>query len=166
MATNFKLFPQEFWKDSIDNSADTLMGILYKFIFNLPVSSSSSSSLYTEEVTMAKELLLLSCKMWKPNTPNGNSKKETDENWFNTFNNTNISINWLFVNFPLGKASSYKLTVKVMFRSHDPRRVKLEYFKLGHLHDDVILLLRPESLSFFLLYLNLVIPARFKQQKS
>ena len=56
------------------------MGILYKFIFNLPVSSSSSSSLYTEEVTMAKELLLLSCKMWKPNTPNGNSKKETDEN--------------------------------------------------------------------------------------
>ena len=53
-----------------------------------------------------------------------------------------------------------------MFRSHDLRRVKLEYFQLGHLHDGVILLLRPESLSFFLLYLNLVILARFKQQKS
>ena len=58
----------------------TVLGILNKFIFNLPVSSSSSSSLYAEEVTMAKELLLLSWKMWKPNTPNGNSKKETDEN--------------------------------------------------------------------------------------
>ena len=35
------------------------MGILYKFIFNLLLSSSSSSSsLYAEEVTMAKELLL------------------------------------------------------------------------------------------------------------
>ena len=101
----------------------------------------------------------------------GNRTRQTatqrkKQNWFNTFNNKNISINWLFVNFPLGKASSYKLTVKVMFRSHDPRRVKLEYFQLGHLHDGVILLLRPESLSFFLLYLNLVIPARFKQQKS
>ena len=68
--------------------------------------------------------------------------------------------------FPSGKASSYKLTVKVMFRSHDPRSMKLEYLELGHLHNGVILLLRPESLSFFLLYLNLVIPARFKQQKS
>ena len=143
------------------------MGILYKFIFNLLLSSSSSSSsLYSEEVTMAKELLLLSWKMRKQNSPNGNSKKETDENWFNTFNNTNISINWLFVNIPLGKASSYKLTVKLMFRSHDPRSMKLEYLELGHLHDGVILLLWPESLSFFLLYLNLVIPARFKQQKS
>ena len=27
---------------------------------------------------MAKELSLLSWKMWKPNTPNGNSKKETE----------------------------------------------------------------------------------------
>ena len=53
-----------------------------------------------------------------------------------------------------------------MFRSPDPRRMKLEYLELGHLHDGVILLLRPESLSFFLLYLNLVIPARLKQQKS
>ena len=101
----------------------------------------------------------------------GNRTRQTatqrkKQNWFNTFNNKNISINWLFVNFPLGKASSYKLTVKVMFRSHDPRRMKLEYLEWGHLHNGVILLLRPESLSFFLLYLNLVIPARFKQQKS
>ena len=34
--------------------------------------------------------------------------------------------------------------------------------KIGHLQDGVILLLRPESFSFFFLYLNLVIPARFK----
>ena len=33
---------------------------------------------------------------------------------------------------------------------------------LGHMHDDVILLLRPESFSFFLSYLNFVIPVRFK----
>ena len=33
---------------------------------------------------------------------------------------------------------------------------------IGHLHDGVILLLRPESFSFFLSYLNLVIPVRFK----
>ena len=32
----------------------------------------------------------------------------------------------------------------------------------GHLHDGVILLLRPESFSFFLSNLNLVIPARLK----
>ena len=102
MARNFKLFAKDIQKDSFDNSANTLMGVLYKFIFNLLLSSSSSSSsLYAEEVTMAKELLLLSWTMWKPNTPNGNSKKETDENWFDTFNNTNISINWLFVIFPL-----------------------------------------------------------------
>ena len=52
-----------------------------------------------------------------------------------------------------------------MFRSHDPRRVKLKYLELGHLQYGVILLIRPESLLFFLLYLNSVIPARFKQQK-
>ena len=34
-------------------------------------------------------------------------------------------------------------------------------FAIGHLHDGVILLLGPESLSFFFSYLNLVIPARF-----
>ena len=34
--------------------------------------------------------------------------------------------------------------------------------KIGHLHDDVILLLRPESFSFFLSYFNLVIPVRFR----
>ena len=33
---------------------------------------------------------------------------------------------------------------------------------LGHLHDGVILLQRPESFSFFLSYLNFVIPVRFK----
>ena len=33
---------------------------------------------------------------------------------------------------------------------------------IGHLHDGVILLLRPESFSFFYTCLNLVIPARFK----
>ena len=37
---------------------------------------------------------------------------------------------------------------------------------LFHLHDGVILLLRPESFSFFFSYLNLVIPGRFKWQKS
>ena len=31
-----------------------------------------------------------------------------------------------------------------------------------HLHDGVILLLRPESCSFFLSYLNFVIPVRFE----
>ena len=30
---------------------------------------------------------------------------------------------------------------------------------IGHLHDDVFLLLRPEFISFFLSYLNLVIQA-------
>ena len=37
--------------------------------------------------------------------------------------------------------------------------------KIGQLHDDVILLPRPQSFSFFLSYLNLVTPARFKGQK-
>ena len=32
---------------------------------------------------------------------------------------------------------------------------------IGHLHDGVILPLRPESFSFFLSYLNFVIPVRF-----
>ena len=36
---------------------------------------------------------------------------------------------------------------------------------MRHLHDGVILLLRPESFTFFLSYLNLVIPARFTKQK-
>ena len=36
---------------------------------------------------------------------------------------------------------------------------------IGHLHDGVILLLRPESFSFFLSYSNLVIPARFQWRK-
>ena len=34
---------------------------------------------------------------------------------------------------------------------------------IGHLHDGVILLLRPEFFSFFFSYLNLVIPVRFKE---
>ena len=42
----------------------------------------------------------------------------------------------------------------------------LSILAIGHLHDGVILLLRPESFSFFLSYLNLVIPVRVKQQKS
>ena len=33
---------------------------------------------------------------------------------------------------------------------------------LDNLHDGLILLLRPESFTFFLSYLNLVIPARIK----
>ena len=33
---------------------------------------------------------------------------------------------------------------------------------IGRLHDGVILLLRPESFSFFLSYFNLVIPVRFE----
>ena len=36
---------------------------------------------------------------------------------------------------------------------------------MRHLHDGDILLLRPESFTFFLSYLNLVIPARFTKQK-
>ena len=36
---------------------------------------------------------------------------------------------------------------------------------MGHLHDDVSLLLRPEFISFFLSYLNLVVPVRFKKRK-
>ena len=39
-------------------------------------------------------------------------------------------------------------------------------FPIDHLHNGVILLLRPESFSFFFSYLNFVIPARFKWQKS
>ena len=35
---------------------------------------------------------------------------------------------------------------------------------IGHLHDGVILLLRPESFTFFLSYLNLEFPARIKWQ--
>ena len=42
----------------------------------------------------------------------------------------------------------------------------LSILTIGHLHDGVILLLRPESFSFFLSNLNLVIPVRVKQQKS
>ena len=42
----------------------------------------------------------------------------------------------------------------------------LRILAIGHLHDGIILLLRPESFSFFLSYLNLVIPVRVKQQKS
>ena len=33
---------------------------------------------------------------------------------------------------------------------------------IGHLHDDVILLVRPESFSFLLSYFNFVIPVRFR----
>ena len=33
---------------------------------------------------------------------------------------------------------------------------------IGHLHDGVTLLVRPESFTFFLSYLNFVIPARIK----
>ena len=36
---------------------------------------------------------------------------------------------------------------------------------MGHLHDDVLLLLRPEFTSFSLSYLNLEVPVRFKYQK-
>ena len=36
---------------------------------------------------------------------------------------------------------------------------------MGHLHDEVLLLLRPEFTSFFLSYLNLEVPVRFKYQK-
>ena len=36
---------------------------------------------------------------------------------------------------------------------------------IGPLHDGIILLLWPESFSFFLSYLNLVIPVRFQWQK-
>ena len=35
-------------------------------------------------------------------------------------------------------------------------------FEIGHLHDGAILLLRPQSFSFFLSHSNLVIPARFE----
>ena len=36
---------------------------------------------------------------------------------------------------------------------------------MRHLHDGVILLLRPESFTFFLSYLLMAIPARFTKQK-
>ena len=32
---------------------------------------------------------------------------------------------------------------------------------MGHLHDDVFLQLRPEFISFFRSYLNMVVPVRF-----
>ena len=38
-------------------------------------------------------------------------------------------------------------------------------YLIGHLQDGVILLLQPEFFLFFLSHLNLVIPAKFKQQK-
>ena len=42
------------------------------------------------------------------------------------------------------------------------QRLEATWTLIGHLPDGVILLLRPESFSFFFSYLNLVIPARFK----
>ena len=36
---------------------------------------------------------------------------------------------------------------------------------IGHVHVGVVLLLRPQSFSFFLSYLNFVIPARFTYNK-
>ena len=44
--------------------------------------------------------------------------------------------------------------------------VKSNNFKdaIGHLHDNVFLLLRPEFISFFLSYLNLLILVSFKKQ--
>ena len=39
-------------------------------------------------------------------------------------------------------------------------------YAIGHLHDGVILLPRLESFSFFLSYLNFVIPVWFKEQKT
>ena len=42
----------------------------------------------------------------------------------------------------------------------------LSILAIGHLHDGVILLLRPESFSFFLSNLNLVIPAQPRSQGS
>ena len=38
--------------------------------------------------------------------------------------------------------------------------------RIGYLYDDVFLLLRPEFNSFFLLYINLFIPVRFKASKT
>ena len=35
-------------------------------------------------------------------------------------------------------------------------------FQIDYLHDDVFLLLRPEFISFFLLFLNLVVLVKFK----
>ena len=44
--------------------------------------------------------------------------------------------------------------------------VPVSYWPKRHLQDRVILLLLPKSISFFLSYLNLVIPARFKTTKA
>ena len=43
-------------------------------------------------------------------------------------------------------------------------RLQDDDFSIGHLHDGVILLLRPQRFSFFLSYLNLEIPGRFRWQ--
>ena len=43
---------------------------------------------------------------------------------------------------------------------------EVKLLRIGHLHDGVILLLRPESFPFFLSYLNFVIPVRLKYNKS
>ena len=68
--------------------------------------------------------------------------------------------------------SPFRILQKKRYNTFDSKLIPIkthlsntEYTKLGHLHDAVLSLL-PESISFFLSYLNLVIPARFKTTKA
>ena len=54
----------------------------------------------------------------------------------------------------------YKIREKSDFDLHLDEGMEL-VSNAGHLHDDVFLLIRPEFISFFLSYLNLVTPVRF-----
>ena len=68
---------------------------------------------------------------------------------------------------PFGCAQRYCLKIEIEDTSQTfIKQYVLRILAIGHLHDGVILLLLPESFSFFLSYLNLVIPVRVKQQKS
>ena len=71
--------------------------------------------------------------------------------------------------FEIGK-SLINLIINVVFLRPRPKGLNLSSVTktpsfarvTDHFHDGVILLLRPESITFFLSYLNLVIPARIK----
>ena len=51
--------------------------------------------------------------------------------------------------------------VEMRFIQHENKYIII-LVSIGHLHDDLFLQIRPEFTSFFLSYLNLVIPARLK----
>ena len=89
--------------------------------------------------------------------------------------------NWIssrfFENEPSGKVGPKGRGLFASYNPENPTNERKGYEKqqraritkggedeetIGHMHDDVILLLRPESFSFFLSYLNFVIPVSFK----